>query len=159
MPGPKGFAWRLSVADVETEGPFSRFEGLSRILTVIEGHGLELHGPDSAAKLEQLVPFHFSGEVEITSVLNAGPIRDFNVIYDSDLIDADVQALHGPGRANLTRHNDTTIFLFCVAGVMTTAGGNIYPGTLLRLTDQTGPVALSEGGAVLCISLRALQLD
>ena len=37
--------WRLSIAEVATDGPFSAFLGLSRILTVIEGEGLQLHLP------------------------------------------------------------------------------------------------------------------
>ena len=34
--------WRVSIANVDQEGPFSSFEGLDRILTVIEGKGMVL---------------------------------------------------------------------------------------------------------------------
>jgi len=44
---PKGtflsdFAWRVSIADVIHGGPFSKFEGVDRIIMVIEGAGLIL---------------------------------------------------------------------------------------------------------------------
>ena len=41
-----GTLWRLSMADVDGDGAFSIFPGLTRILTVIQGDGMVLHGPD-----------------------------------------------------------------------------------------------------------------
>ncbi len=40
-----GLLWRLSIAEVASDGPFSAFTGLSRILTVIDGAGLWLDTP------------------------------------------------------------------------------------------------------------------
>ena len=37
--GLDGFDWRLSMADVASDGPFSAFPGIDRTLTVIEGAG------------------------------------------------------------------------------------------------------------------------
>ncbi|HAJ22213.1 MAG TPA: HutD-family protein, partial [Rhodospirillaceae bacterium] len=37
-----GFLWRLSIADVRTDGPFSSFPDRHRILTVIAGVGMRL---------------------------------------------------------------------------------------------------------------------
>ncbi|MFT3672511.1 HutD family protein [Aestuariivirga sp.] len=34
--------WRLSLAEVGRDGPFSLFPGLARILTVIDGVGMDL---------------------------------------------------------------------------------------------------------------------
>ena len=36
------FDWRLSLADVGQDGAFSAFTGYQRILTVLEGRGIEL---------------------------------------------------------------------------------------------------------------------
>ena len=41
--------WRISIADVASEGPFSAFPGLKRILTVIEGKGMWLERPKGPA--------------------------------------------------------------------------------------------------------------
>ena len=37
-----GFEWRLSIADVGQDGGFSAFDGFQRIITVLEGAGIEL---------------------------------------------------------------------------------------------------------------------
>jgi len=34
------FDWRISMADVKTSGDFSKFNGMQRILTVLEGAGI-----------------------------------------------------------------------------------------------------------------------
>lgn len=46
--GAGGILWRISLADVDAEGPFSVFAGLRRILTVIEGAGMVLEDPGPA---------------------------------------------------------------------------------------------------------------
>ena len=57
--------WRLSIAEVASDGPFSIFAGLSRILTVFEGDGLTLHTPTDSLEALPLQPIAFSGDVPI----------------------------------------------------------------------------------------------
>ena len=82
--------WRLSIANVDQEGPFSSFEGLDRILTVIEGKGMVLarYNGDLIADLHN--PVHFSGSDKIDGLLPNGPIQDFNLIFDGSNFEADV---------------------------------------------------------------------
>ena len=47
--------WRLSIADVTQDGPFSLFEGLRRSLTVIAGNGMGLH--DAAGNVAHSASF------------------------------------------------------------------------------------------------------
>ena len=42
--GPDGLIWRLSMATVAEDGPFSLFPGIERNLTVISGPGFHLRG-------------------------------------------------------------------------------------------------------------------
>ena len=74
--------WRLSIAEVATDGPFSAFPGLSRILTVIEGAGLVLHAPGETLMALPMQPLAFSGDLAIDGRLIDGPLRDFNLIFD-----------------------------------------------------------------------------
>ena len=46
--------WRLSIADVAVEGPFSKFAGMQRILTVIEGAGMRLERGDAGALIADI---------------------------------------------------------------------------------------------------------
>jgi len=82
--------WRLSIAEVASDGPFSAFPGLSRILTVIEGAGLYLDTPGGRLDALPLAPLAFSGDLPVQSRLIGGPIRDFNLIYDGRHLQASV---------------------------------------------------------------------
>jgi len=80
------WVWRISIADVATDGPFSRFDGMSRILTVIEGKGVDLISSDGVIAARPLKPVSFSGEMDISSRLVDGEIKDLNIIFDSTQI-------------------------------------------------------------------------
>ncbi|MCV2865551.1 HutD family protein [Albidovulum sediminicola] len=86
-----GLLWRLSIAEVGTDGPFSAFPGLARVLTVIEGAGLHLHTPEGRLDALPLAPVAFSGDTPVRSRLIDGPVRDFNVIYDPAWLSAHVE--------------------------------------------------------------------
>lgn len=94
--GLDGFAWRVSIADVSADGPFSVFEGIDRVLVILAGHGLELRGPDHQLMRrldEQFVPFKFRGEDRVTASLVAGPSADFNVMTRRGIADAEVRVV------------------------------------------------------------------
>jgi environmental stress-induced protein Ves len=76
------FDWRVSVAQVATDGPFSTFPGCERIILALEGGGMTLTHHETATEVVVglLEPWAFSGDVTTTSVLHDGPISDFNVI-------------------------------------------------------------------------------
>lgn len=89
------FLWRLSIADVASDGPFSAFPGLIRILTVIEGAGLCLDTPDGRLDALPLAPLRFSGDLPIDCRLISGPVRDFNLIWDATRLAASVRHVSG----------------------------------------------------------------
>lgn len=79
------FSWRVSIADVEADGPFSIFEGFDRLLVLLDGVGMDLVFPESGEVIG-LRPdarrARFAGEAAITAELLDGPTTDFNVIWD-----------------------------------------------------------------------------
>jgi environmental stress-induced protein Ves len=104
--------WRISMATVSCDGPFSHFAGYDRILVLFEGAGLRLDHQDGTehcltCAYELAI---FSGDVATHATLIDGPVQDFNVIADrsafkpavtivsggSDrvLLDADVLAVY-----------------------------------------------------------------
>ncbi|PJG44002.1 histidine uptake and utilization operon protein HutD [Acinetobacter tandoii] len=78
------FDWRISMADVTTSGAFSPFHGMQRILTVLEGEGLALQVDGKSHILQTLQSLPFSGDSAVSCELLAGPIRDFNLIYQPE---------------------------------------------------------------------------
>lgn len=80
--GLDGFGWRLSIADVGADGGFSAFNGYQRIITVLEGEGMQLTVDGQVSRpLRQFDAFAFSGDSEVDCRLLGGAIRDFNLIY------------------------------------------------------------------------------
>jgi environmental stress-induced protein Ves len=75
------FLYRVSVADVATSGPFSRFVGYERHIVLIDGAGMHLDcGAHGTLDLVQGVPHTFSGDWDVRGELRSGPVRDFNVM-------------------------------------------------------------------------------
>ena len=66
-------AWRISLADIGSDGPFSSFPGRRRLLTVVDG---ETH------VVEPQRPFAFPGDAEVVASVPDGPVRALNVIAD-----------------------------------------------------------------------------
>ena len=49
--GVAAFAWRVSVADVDRDGPFSAFPGVDRTLVLLAGNGMRLTGAGEPLEL------------------------------------------------------------------------------------------------------------
>lgn len=82
--------WRISIADVGCAGDFSAFEGMSRILTVIDGRGLLMHIDGKEQWLERYMPLRFDGGSSTGATLPGGPIRDLNLITRTGTADGHV---------------------------------------------------------------------
>jgi environmental stress-induced protein Ves len=79
--GFETFGWRVSMADVASDGPFSLFPGIDRTLIVVKGDGIELDVEGIAYPLDRVSPkLSFSGDDVTIGRLLSGPIRDLNVM-------------------------------------------------------------------------------
>ena len=89
-----GFRWRVSIAEIETSGPFSQFPDVDRDLLLLSGKGIELDiGDAPTQRLDQRFQrIHFAGEDAAQCRLLAGPTQDFNVMVARDLARAEVHA-------------------------------------------------------------------
>jgi len=76
------FLWRVSVADVERDGPFSRFPGIDRTIVLLEGGGMRLRSGRSDTRVTtRFAPKNLSGDDAIECKLVAGPCRDLNAMF------------------------------------------------------------------------------
>ncbi|MFD0265123.1 HutD family protein [Streptomyces sp. NPDC127106] len=79
--GTDDFAWRVSLAEVAADGPFSAFPGVDRTLTLAEGAGMDLTVAGSHRLVgERFVPQDFPGDAPTGCRLLAGPVVNFNVM-------------------------------------------------------------------------------
>ena len=94
------WAWRLSIAEIEADAPFSAFPGVDRELVLLSGNGLRLRFDDG--EVRTLQPPHdrhaFAGERALLGELLDGPTRDFNLMWKRARVDARlwVRPLVGP---------------------------------------------------------------
>ncbi len=79
--GFDGFVWRISMADVACDGPFSRFPGIDRTLVLAEGRDLVLAvGGETRRLAAPGDALSFSGDADTAARLDGGPIRDINIM-------------------------------------------------------------------------------
>jgi hypothetical protein len=83
LASPAGESWqlRISVADIDADGPFSRYPGVERWFTVLQGQGVELTIAGAAHRLVRGdAPLHFDGAAAAHARLIDGPTRDLNLM-------------------------------------------------------------------------------
>ena len=79
--GMASFAWRVSVADIAHDGPFSAFPGVDRTLVLLAGDGMRLATAGDTMEMHApYEPVTFAGEAPIECTLTDGPTRDFNLM-------------------------------------------------------------------------------
>jgi environmental stress-induced protein Ves len=89
--GFASFAWRVSVADVLQDGPFSPFPGVARTLVLLAGAGMRLTWDGESLELRTpFEPAGFSGDLLLHCCLVAGPVRDFNLMVRRGVAHGDV---------------------------------------------------------------------
>ncbi|MFY0476654.1 HutD/Ves family protein [Achromobacter marplatensis] len=71
--------WRVSIADIERDGPYSRLPGQDRVSVVLSGEGVTLQGEGKKILLLPGVPTAFAGDVAFQSRLLGGPVRVLNL--------------------------------------------------------------------------------
>lgn len=93
-PAATDFSWRISIATIAADGAFSRFPGIDRVITLLEGEGVEL---DAEGKYRELLlrnqSFAFAGEDQIYARLTGGISSDFNVMTRRETHQANVRVI------------------------------------------------------------------
>jgi environmental stress-induced protein Ves len=76
------FDWRVSMANVDSAGPFSRFAGVDRSIAILEGDGvtLWLEGRGTTTLDRESAPFVFPADISVSATLAGGPVEDLNVM-------------------------------------------------------------------------------
>ena len=86
------FDWRISMAEISAQGPFSTFQGIDRILTVISGTlTLAIEGQAPVTLSPNTQPFAFPGEAPCVGSPQNGPAADLNVMLRRERYKADLR--------------------------------------------------------------------
>lgn len=149
------FDWRISVAEVARDAPFSAFPGVDRCIALLNGAGMRLRANDGGIDhrlTTPLTPFEFPGDVALTATLIAGPCSDFNVMTRRGRYRSEVSAHRS---ATTCPHADVTLLL-CSAGTWIVGSETLAPmqGLLWRaLPDAITARPLDADAALLHVRL------
>lgn len=159
--------WRLSIAEIETDAPFSAFPGVERELVLLAGNGLRLRFDDGA--VHELLPPHdklrFAGERVVVGELIDGATRDFNLMWKRDRCSA--QLWHRPlvGTMVMFVAPGEAWAVHVLAGQLRFADESGLGGMQVQVGDTAILVAgggrtrhvLDGGGELLLIRVESLQ--
>ncbi len=80
-PNSTEWIFRMSVARIDSDGPFSEFNGVSRWFAVLKGDGVALQFPEKRVVLgAKDSVIQFSGNAPCHCCLTNGPTLDFNLM-------------------------------------------------------------------------------
>lgn len=136
------FDWRVSMARVAMDGPFSHFIGIDRSLTLLEGEGmiLSIAGQGDVHLTRQSPPLAFPGDAATDSRLVGGAILDLNVMTRRGAYAAKVERVAGGAVLSLDPAAATLLFLSRRGG---TKGPDFALGDGDALVLPQGDAALS----------------
>ena len=142
------FDWRISMARVDADGPFSAFVGVERTLAVLNGAGISLQVAERGAVelTAESAPYLFPADVATSAVLLGGPITDFNVMTRRGRASQDVRRERLAGEILASAVRKTTV-IFCIDGSFqvksVTDALSVGPRDSLFLEPHDAPVRIA----------------
>lgn len=137
--GLNDFDWRVSMAQVKADGPFSVFDGIDRTLSILEGEGMMLSIDGTAHRLTQeSTPLAFPADVPTQATLIDGAITDLNIMTRRGKYAHGVQRLHVEGVKSFVPSGDV-LLMMCHRGTLSVAcnGQNASLGAIDTLIEDS----------------------
>ena len=140
-------AWRVSMAEIERDGPYSRFEGVSRTSLVLRGGGVALRHDASVVLLKPFEAVEYDGDKAWMASLVSGPVTALNVMSASGRYRTRVRVLVD----TMIVQPDCAVVVvatgngcsFSEPGTMTC--GDVAPGHVLVARHLSRPLRLVPG--------------
>jgi environmental stress-induced protein Ves len=152
------FDWRISMATVASDGPFSVFPGIDRTLSILDGAGMSLfiEGREPLVLTAESQPLAFPADAPTNATLVEGTITDLNVMTRRASLSHEVRRIAIVSDREFVLDASLTL-LFCDHGALcvTGAGGTAtladrdclliegLAGTRLVLTGEAQFFAIS----------------
>jgi environmental stress-induced protein Ves len=151
--------WRVSIADVASDGPFSRFPGCERVIVVIAGAGMVLTHPERGARvtLQPLAPYRFDGDIDTHGTLLAGPVRDFNLITRRGVVRGELAVVDAAASDLETALGPDALLVHCLRGTASVRDGEagaarlVAGESVLRDGDARAMRALDAAAGTVCL--------
>lgn len=159
-PAAGDFDFRISIATIGGDGPFSVFPGFDRIIMSLSGPSilLEHQNPHRTAVLRAFEPYHFDGGLSTFATLQgAGPARDFNIMTRRGYADLSCQVKKSHTKIAA---EDRTVFVYPLEKTLRVEGcssvvTSVNPGDLLKVSALESGIAIaSDAGRFVLIEMR-----
>lgn len=113
--GLADFDWRVSMATVATDGPFSVFPGIDRTLSIIEGEGMTLfiEGREPERLTQESDPLSFAADAPTSATLLDGTITDLNIMTRRGKFTHSVRRVSVDGSEELAIGSKMGLILCC----------------------------------------------
>lgn len=146
--GTSDFGWRFAIARIDADVPFSRYENVDRIFTLIEGNGLVLDLEESGTIIVDRphVPHAFPGDVPTACRLSNGPCRALNLFLSRESWSGEAMILRGSHSVT----HEGTVLLFALDGNVQCDGEILNAGDALV---TSGSITWDAGSASLYAAL------
>ena len=104
------FDWRVSLASIAEDGPFSQFPGVDRTLVMVAGDGVLLDFGDERVVLSPSEPLvEFAGEDPVHATVGGQSTLDFNVLTRRGSYRHRIERFEVCGSVPLPRRSGTTL--------------------------------------------------
>lgn len=139
------FGWRLSMARVASDGPFSLFQGINRSLCILEGAGVALTVGDAPPlRLDrESDPFFFPADAETSAALVDGPITDLNLMTRRSIHTHRLRRQSAEGMVELDGNTATFIVAENAPCTLSSAAGPVTLQPLDCALFEEGKLTLS----------------
>ena len=94
------WTWRLAMAPVNEDGPFSRIECVNRSLAVVDGAGMLLSVDRKKLQCLPMQVVQFRGDAITEATLTDGPIMDINLMVRRKEADGEMTIVSDAGLLN-----------------------------------------------------------
>ena len=155
--GLTDFDWRVSMATVASDGPFSVFPGIDRTLSILEGEGMRLfiEGREPVLLTQESEPLAFAADIAVSATLPNGTITDLNVMTRRDAVRHAVARHFIDGEKSLASAKGIFL-LFCAKGALAARTGaqsiELDAGDAILLEESDGG-RLDLSGQALCYAI------
>ena len=148
--GLADFDWRVSMATVATDGPFSVFQGIDRTLSILDGEGMTLfiEGHEAKRLTQASEPLPFAADAPTSATLIDGTITDLNVMTRRGRFTHSVRRVSVDGDCEIALTGGTGLVL-CHRGNAEIDGMALASGDCLLVSDTNADRRSIAGKALL----------
>ena len=156
--GPAGFDWRLSIATIDGDEPFSGFPGVDRILMAISPQGLDLVDGGVPVHLGQFDVHRFPGEDEVASVGVTSPTLGLNLMTRRDRCAGSLRSVDFSGLWSVEAGDGEDLALVVLAGSLR-LGERTLTALDAVLLEHAGRAQLEGTARVALARIRHVRRD